>query len=294
MDRLPGLQIGRRAALAAMGGGVLSSLAGCSLFKFGWDSFSEVDSKPGDSARPHTMPRPQDAIGLDIVHVERCVGDPLIGEALWSEVEQVGAIKPEVRAALRRAEFRVGHVGSAPPRALQQVLGLKSSLVDHQLGDQSHLLTGHRVTIRSGASTDIQTSDLSPHCSLLIEDREATRRVEFENARCQFRVTVRRQQDGWVTLEFLPEIHHGNHQLRRVATESGFGLRSTQEVESLYPQQFSITLNLGEMAVLGAGEGDADSLGQHFFHGQRGNEKIQRVIIVRLADMKKVQPLYVE
>jgi hypothetical protein len=240
------------------------------------------------------MPRPQDGIGLDIMYVERRVGDPLIGEALWSEVDQVGAIKPDVRAALLRTGFRVGHVGSSPPRALQQVLGLKSSLPTFQRNKQSHLLTGHRITIRSGASTDIQTSDLSEHCSLVIEDLDTVRRVEFDNARCQMRVTARRKQDGWVTLEFLPEIHHGNHQLRHVASEAGIGLRSTQEVESLYPQQFSITLNLGEMAVLGCGTGDPDSLGQHFFHGVRGKEKIQRVIIVRLADMKRVQPLYAE
>jgi hypothetical protein len=257
---------------------------------------SDDKSKDTNPLPPLTLSR--DAIELEIVFVERPVGDPLLGSLLWNEVDQIGALDPEVRNRLRDNGLRVGHVGSTPPQALQTLLGLATEIPGDADRPTPKNLSGRRVALASGTQTIIQTSPHLEECSVKIRDGDAATAEHYSNARGVLRLKAERLQDGWVELEFLPEIHHGSHHLRHTASSDGWKLDSTQLIEPLYRHRFTITANLGEMAVITVGGEDPESLGHCFFRTTETTNssrlQIQRLLIVRLAGMKRIDPLYAE
>ncbi len=239
-----------------------------------------------------SIPVSQDAMQVEIVFIERPIVDPLLGSTLWNEIDEVGAIELMDQESLKQNGFRVGHVSSVPPMALQTLLGLKSNLGDVNKKDESLLLSGRRLMLRSGVPTDIQTSGFYEKCSLQLfeDDKEELLEVkEFEQARCVMRVKAHKVQDGWARLEFTPEIHYGAQQLRRTPTNIGWQLENRQNTTPLYNQKFEVTLNVGEMTVITAtDELMPDSAGQLFFRGQGPKSKIQKLLVVRLSNMSKM------
>jgi hypothetical protein len=99
-------------------------------------------------------------------------------------------------------------------------------------------------------------------------------------------------QDGWVRVEFVPEIHHGDLQLRPTPTDdAGWAYRSTQNIAQCYPQKFAVTLNVGESAVITAAGGE-ETLGNQIFRRDQNGEQRQRLLIIRLVDMgRTVKPV---
>ena len=90
------------------------SACGCQLFD------KNVFSNSIDSVTQQTSRMPQkgptrDAVQLEIVFIERPLEDPLLGHALWKEVDQIGALDPAVRDVLRKNGFKVGVTASDPP-----------------------------------------------------------------------------------------------------------------------------------------------------------------------------------
>lgn len=237
------------------------------------------------------IPTSRNAIQLEVVFAERPAGDPLLGETLWNEVDQVSSLKAETRAALAEDGFRIGHCGSEPPRALEEMLGLHA---EEAGGDRKKNLVGRRIVLASGAATELQIGDPIPECSVDVPGADGVETKTFQNARFLFRLTVERDQEGWARLEFLPEIHHGSFRLRRVAGENGWELRTAQDVFPLYALRFSMLLNVGEMAILSAEDGGPQSLSRHFFFGTGNSAGVQRVLVVRLAEMAKTDPIYGE
>lgn len=267
---------------------LLLSAGGCALFQ---QSSRQEANKP---AGLPPIPTSRDAIQLEMVFVERPIDDPLLGSLLWQHIDQVSALPPEKRSMLRGNGFQVGHVSSTPPRALQSLLGFTTEIPDSRI-EESRRMVGRRVVLQSGAATEVQASELYPTCSISIASDDGVESQDFENVRCVFRVFVERMQDGWAKLEFLPEIHHDAAQLRATATALDWQLQSRQEIEKLYGHRFIIKLNVGEMVVLTAEQGAAiGSLGRCFFVGAEASADKQRLLVVRLADMKKVDPVYAE
>lgn len=266
---------------------------GCSVFDGVGHLFGKRSGRSSSRASGlPPIPTSRDAVQLEVMFVERPAGDSLLGESLWNEVDQVGTLTPETQKALRKNGFQIGLTGSAPPQALEQLLGLKSEFSTGN-GEQSKKLVGRRIVLASGAETEIQTGDVFPRCSVDVEGPNGTETKEFKNVRFVFRLKVEREQDGWARLEFLPEIHHGGNQFRRVATKFGWEHRTSQDIYPLYSQRFSLVLNMAEMAIVSA-DNDAkpQSVGRHFCFSQNSNT--QRLLIVRLASMTRSDPVYAE
>ena len=264
--------------------------SGCAL----WRNADKVDADTVKEQILRKIPIAQDAIELEIMFVDRPPEDPLIGLALWDEVDQLSGMSPESREMLRQNGFQIGHASSHPPRALQKLLGLKAD--DLQTNPQLAGIVGRRVVVRSGAETDILVSQtIQPQSAVTIRQAAATDEREYEHARGMFRVKAFRTQDGWAELEFIPEIHHDQPQMRHVAIlTGGFQFQATQKIEKLYSQKFTLTLNLGEMAIITANSHMAGSLGRFFFVDELGEEPSQRMLVVRLANMAKAEPIYAE
>ncbi len=240
-----------------------------------------------------SIPVSKDAMQVEIVFIERPITDPLLGSTLWNEIDEVGAIELMDQENLKQNGFRVGHVSSVPPMALQTLLGLKSHLGGVEKQDESLLLSGRRLMLRSGVPTDIQTSGFYEKCSLHLfnDDEEQQLEVkEFEKARCVMRVKAHKVQDGWARLEFTPEVHYGAQQLRRTPTNIGWQLENRQNTTPLYNQKFEVTLNVGEMTVITATDDLApNSAGHLFFRGEGRKSNIQKLLVVRLSNMSKME-----
>ncbi len=272
----------------------LVALSGCSLFQGGMKflfSRSQSHNANGTSIlRP--LRRAYDAVELEVYFVERPKSDPLLGEMLWRDIAPIGTLSPEVRRELKSSGFRVGHTSSTPPPALETLLGLRTEISDDAgPADQKHLVRQH-INLRAGNETEVQTSPHYPQMDVILPSSEGVKLKSFENARCLFRIKAKRLQKGWVTLEFQPEIHHGQIGYRYMPSSEGWAGRTKQIIHPIFTQRFSVSLNQGEMVVLSADGKDAESLGSYFFQGPGNDTRRQRLLIVRLAELPKTEVAY--
>jgi len=266
----------------------LLPVAGCSMFQ----SNNHTALKP--AAELPNIPQPADTMELEIMFIERPTGDPLIGNLLWRDVDQIGALEPEQLAMLKESGFRIGHISSSPPQALQTLLGMQAEIEEHdEQNPNSNKFSGRRLFLRSGAETEIQSSPFYRSCTIELPDELSTELTkDYENARCVIRMKVEKVQNGWMKIEFIPEIHHGHNHLRRIATKFGWQFQNTQKIDVLHKQKFSTTLNVGEMVVLTSNGTAPQSLGNTFFLGTEENSDLQRLLVIRFADMKKTESVY--
>ena len=237
-----------------------AGLAGCeSLFKSA--------GIPVTAQKLPNLQAPPGSIQLDVVYVERPVGDRLLGRELWQHVDEVAAMDAEGRRLLRQNGLRVGIVGANPPVALQRMLGLKSDFTYEPDAEQAKQLVGRHLFLVSGGETDIQISQPYPECALRLVTEEAPAPLRFQNAVCHFRVRATRLQDGWAQLEFVPQVQHGDDQHRYVVGEAGWRYQTGRETESFFRQRFEVKLGTGDMAVITSEDDSPGSLGQLFFRG---------------------------
>jgi hypothetical protein len=264
----------------------VAAASGCQLF-FGGAQRESASAPKRSLLKPFTPAK--DALRLDILMVDRRADDPLLGSLLWQELDQVGAVPTDARELLLRNGCIVGHASSKPPSTLLKLLGVIPEIegTDAPATNQPKA-TGRTYSIVSGTDTEVQTNETWPECQATIFDADGEWSVQFENARCVFRVRPLRLQDGWVRVEFVPEFHYGSMQLRNVPTDVGWTLKGAQNIEACYPQRFAVTLNVGESVVVGAAPESAGTLGDRFFRREQDGEARQRLLVVRLSDMGRV------
>ena len=241
-----------------------------------------VEKSPLKNVRPSV-----DAIQLDVLFVERPIGDPILGDALWSHLDQVSSLDAPTLASLERNGIKFGIAPTDPPRALQAALGMTGEMVPRD-GTDAYGSSGRSVSRRSGEELAVDAWSGYPRCEIAIHRDGQSETHTYENARCVYRIRVEKVQDGWAQLEFIPEIHHGEMKLRFVPRENSLTTTPSQLVDPQFDQRFRVELNLGEMVVLGARGEAPESLGHHFFRGGTTDNRLQRLLIVRLADMQRV------
>jgi len=264
-------------------------LTGCALFERSDDSAHDAQHAQ-DTRLPHIRPS-WEAIHLEIVRIDRPSDDPLLGHELWQEVDQVAALPPDIRAKLKDAGLRVGQVGSTLPPTLQTLLGLTSATSTEDAAKQ---FTVRRVALPSGGETEIETSRTQPVRWIRMPGADSDQPTEYQMARCVLRVKAERVQDGWVRLQCIPEIHHGYPVPRPTATPAGWQVPTSQKIEPLFGLRFSLNLALNEMAIITAEPDAAESVGSNAFVGADGTAFHQRLLLIRFAEMRNIDPVYAE
>lgn len=264
----------------------------CALGLAGCEVFPQNSAKiaNSESGLPN-IKVPPDSIELEIMFVERPAGDRLMGDVLWQDVDTIlNNLEAQEQRDLVRNGFRIGNVGSHPPAALQQLLEIRAKPKEGEITDvldSDQRLQGNRIIVGSGSETQIQLNDV-PYENFGFKQfasqnaRDPVLR-NLRGVRCVYRVSVRREQPGWARLEFVPEIHHGNEQLRPTASADQWELKSQANIEKLYGQRFTLLLNTGDMALVTGRPDLPDTIGQRFFCGPSGSDGVQRMLIVRLA-----------
>ncbi len=269
----------RIALLLVMCCGVLA----CASLPFGASS-----ERSATAFKLPPLPLPRDSVELDVVFIDRPAGDPLLGRTLWREVDQVGTLTSEQRTALREAGIQVGHVGASPPDALQSLLNLADEERERKRREANGLAitASRRVALPAGTDMDLPTSESVSTREVELPGGE---RKELQETRGVLRLRAERSQEGWARLDFVPELHHGQTRTRPFAAVTGWQYRTTQEVLPFYSQQFAATLNVGEMLIITADRERAGSLGQQLFQFDDATGTKQRVVVIRLAEMREIQ-----
>lgn len=279
----------RRAFVRVLSGCLLClAVGGCSLLSIG-----QKDEQADNFKLPLLAAAP-DAVQLDLVFVDRPESDLLLQRSLWKEIDEIAGMPPQTRSRLHQAGWRIGVASSRPPQALEELLELASDLP--QTRDTDRRLIGRRVAVPAGTDVPIEVTELLPelHARLQADGKVKS----WSDAKAILRLRVEREQDGWVRLVCTPEIHHGRKWLRPIATPQDWQHQRTQNIEPLYELQFELSLNLGEMGVVTAlnnadqGENTTESVGRAFFHSGELSGKLQRLLVIRVADMRRMTPVY--
>lgn len=262
-------------------------LSGCHLFDFS-SLFTRPETASSSEVRLPPIVASREAVQLEVLFVDRPANDALLGDALWKQVDQIAGMPAGTRTTLRENGWRVGHASSHPPRALEQLLEMSSGRPE--VIDKERRLVGRRVALAAGGNLPIDLTELQPELRLRVNPDSPTK--SYSNAKCILNVQIDREQDGWVRLNFTPEVHHGQNWLRPVATQLDWTRRRGQLVEPLFDQKFSLSLNVGEMAVITAEGNDHESAGHSFFRSVHESGGLQRLLVVRVANMRKMVPVY--
>ena len=212
--------------------------------------------------------------------------------------------------------MRVGIVGANPPVAMQRMLGLKSDFAYEPDAEQAKQLVGRRFFLVSGGETDIQVSQPYAACTLNLFSAGATEPLQFENAVCKFRMQATRLQDGWVQLEFVPQVSYGDDSVRTVVGDTGWRYQNGQQTETFFLHTFQRQAGNGRhgrhhrrgrrlgnsrpdsfsadrrpcdrRAVVDEEAGDGEQPAPPPVH----EHPIQRLLIIRLAGMEGSEPLH--
>jgi len=253
---------------------------GCTMFL---PSAAELSKK--SFALP-PLPGPKEVIDLEVYFVDRRIGDPLIGESLWSSLYPITSVKAEQRQRLTEDGFRFAMAPSRPPRALQSLLRLS----DEQ--DPTRRVVPHRYSVPSGQETVLVISSLPDGTPLTLKTDDGARTLDLNQGECLFRLSARRMEDGWAELALVPEIRHGATALRPVATEDEWQYREEKQCLPFYQNRLSAEVNTGEVVVLGLNGSRPDSLASRFFRSDV-SQGIERLILIRVANMRSVAPVRV-
>lgn len=257
----------------------LFAVMGCSLFPPNTKSTIHSSGRP---VLPPIQAAP-DSIQLEVFFIERPAEDHLLTTGIWKEVDQLGALTSETREILRENGIRVGNVSSNPPPSVQKLLGMVAE-IPADSAEHARPILGRRQFLAPGIETEIPTGIVHEQSEFRLKEGNQSKTVSYENVRCIFRMKANRLQEGWVRIDFQPEIHYGDQQLRRTASADDWELRLSQKIDVRYAQRFSLKMNVGELAIITATSENEGSLGEGFFcHEDRGLKR-QRILIVRIVD----------
>jgi hypothetical protein len=275
-----------------------SVVCGCTLLKPFGDVFGfwPPAVTTTTTALPPIQPS-REAVQIEFTFVERPVGDPLLKDALWGQIDQVGAVTADEAEVLKRLGLRVGNAGATVCPALEKLLR-DSAPTDGPASDNRISVKKETLCIGPGVSPPIATNS-ARKCTIDVPVSSGTQERTYDNFKSVLRLTAHRLQDGWARLEFVPEIHFGQERLR--PTSGTTGLQNvwqpdmSQEVESLLVQRFSVKLHVGEMVVITADPNNPKLFGPHaFIRDQPSEGGLQRLLIVRLSNMSRIDPIYSE
>jgi hypothetical protein len=192
-------------------------------------------------------------------------------------------VPPALRSLLNENGLRVAQCGATVPPTLQTLLGLSGGHAAFPAMDAS-AFNGRQFSLLSGQDSEFLLSEPLETCTVRFRLHGTEDTVDFQQASCALKVRAVRLQDGWVTLEFAPEVHHGDSRMRHTATEEGWKLRGGQKIDARHALKFSVTLNSGEMAIVGAAAAGPDTLGAQFLRREQDGQVQQRLFVIRVAD----------
>jgi hypothetical protein len=252
---------------------LVAPLAGCltadSPRPAGWLAHtSSFESAPGP-----------DLIHINVAVLEVGVGDPYVNEELWSLADEQ-QLPPDRKALLRENGLRIGQIRGITPPGLQAMLTSDRSNPNPRLKQA-----------RAGDASTISLGPSMEHCRFQVREDGRPSAVDMADAQAVLEITPTVTEDGYVRLQFKPQIEPGGLPSQRL---SGLPLwmvltqRPTRKFESL---SWDVMLQPNEYVVIGGRLDQTDSLGQRCFVGPDEPRPVQRLLVIRTARVLPEVPL---
>lgn len=227
---------------------------------------------------------PRDVIDIEVFFVDRHIGDPLIGDSLWSSLFPISSLENENRQRLTEDGFRCAMSPSRPPRSLQSLFALSNDQ------DPTRRVIPRRYTVPSGQETLLMISSPPNGTPVTLKHDSGTKQLELNDSHCLLRLSAKYVEEGWVNISLFPEIRHGANALRAIATNEDWQFREQQQSIPLYQHRLSADLNVGEVIILGLEPNAPDSLASRFFRADL-SQGIERLILIRVLETRQVKPV---
>jgi hypothetical protein len=215
---------------------------------------------------------------LQVAFLRRPLHDPALEVDLWNAADELG-ISSEIRHALEVNGLRIGLITGGLPAAVESILNAPPpDNIDRQ-----------QISQPDGDNTLLTLSEQTPLATLLLcRDNRVSGR-DYLDASGWCRVTARQEGATGVSLRFVPEIHHGpiQHAFSGVPTGGSltpqrFMVKDGQEEETFRELAATLTLQPGQIAVLGCRPEKERSLGTFLFTAPEINSDrlLQKVLLI--------------
>jgi hypothetical protein len=215
---------------------------------------------------------------LQVAFLARPLHDPALAFSIWNAADEQ-VLAPEVRHALEVNGLRIGLITSSLPADVEAILNAPAP----------HKVERPQFFLPDGDNTLLTLSEPTPTVSLLLSSEGQAYGKDYQDASGWCRVTARQEGSAGVALRFVPEIHHGPIQRVFGAVPTGgtlaqqqFKIKDGQEEETFRDLAATLTLQPGQVAVLGCRRERQRSLGTFLFTQPELNSDrlLQKVLLV--------------
>lgn len=273
----------------------LLSLTGCALF-------APATSKLLNQNEPLDLQQIQDfqasspvrrVVRLETSIVSALASDKRIRSLVWEELDESGLMSPEDRRRINQGGIRVGVSGGTLPWSLTSLMNGERSQTsqnrDSQMSGSHSASFGMQIAIPEGSPSIMELPREGN--SLFVPAGEIAglkQGGELENARCVLQMKAVEYGDGWVVIQFLPQIHHGAVSRRLSVAQGAEQLQVRQNIRPLYEQQFELKLHTHETVVIGYLAQDDWTAGRLLFQSDTLSSKTERLLALQLTQLEEV------
>jgi hypothetical protein len=241
--------------------GILAGCAGPEMVR----STSALDRLP---AGPNLG---KDIIQMDVVLLERPVGDPFINKELWDFTDEQ-VVGMDHKAALDDNGFRVGQIVGMPPGRLQSLLTSERSCINPR-----------RRLLPSGRATTQYLGPPLARTNFQVKENGQAITVALDQAQFLLEVIPTLTNDGRTRLLFTPKAQYGENipDPKPAADGSGWTFQVSKPSKSFAGLNWEVTLAPNEFLVVGANFGQPEALGYQALVQDDGPEPVQRLLVIR-------------
>ncbi|MCA9079283.1 MAG: hypothetical protein KDA58_01940 [Planctomycetaceae bacterium] len=256
---------------------VVTGGSGCALLE------EEGRSTTAENPLPPIV-APRDAVELEVFVVDRTVGDPLLGAALWNSLHELSSTPPQIRHSLEMHGIQLAMSPSRPPQTVQALLALSGGQ------DPTRCTYMNTYVLPANQPIPLPVTVMEPEASLRLP-ADPGQPLVLKHGHGLLQVQASKVEEGWARVEVTPMIQHGADVPRYRATAEEWVVDQGQQAIMLYDQRFTAELNEGELLVVGYTGGQPESVGERFFRGEWKSIPIERLVIIRLRGMHRIDPV---
>jgi hypothetical protein len=255
----------------------LAAVAGCTLNQAALrKSGDEVHTQVGGNGQ---VIEPKRCL-LTVVMLPRPIDDKVVNEAVWSAADEQ-SVPVDVHRVLEANGLRMGVLTGGMPAEVEIALN----------APPPNKIDPARFNQPEGTPALLSLAEITPTVSLLLNRDGRAMGKDYTDASGWVRVTATHAGATGVALRMVPEIHYGPVVRHYDALPNNGGTinpiqfmpKDGQQEESLRELTASLTLQPGQVAVIGCIPGRKGSLGAFLFTRPETNSDrlIQKVVFIR-------------
>jgi hypothetical protein len=246
-------------------------MGGCATDKCGRDQPpAELRSEPTD------MSSAGDVVYLDVALIERPFGDRFLNRDLWEAGDEQG-INLELKPLLEQNGLRICQIGGLVPPKLHALIVSPRSCPEPR-----------RLRAEPGKPTVVPIGPPRNYALFQLVGQAGARRLDLEQAHCQFEVVPILEDDERIRLRFTPQVRHGKPQTTPCVEKDPDGplrwaIEAREPVEEFAQLRWECVLAPNEFVVVGAHLDHAGTIGPCFFLPEGIPAKKQWLLVLRAS-----------